>query len=933
MKKRKKIILSLLLSLSLIVGLGGGFPLGRQVKAETQGSSFQNLNQQEIVAAMGAGWNLGNQLEANLNGTPKEDGWTNVMVTEQLIRNVKTNGFQSIRIPVSYLSMIGEAPDYTIDEAWLDRVQEIVDWAIKYKLYVIINVHGDGYSTVKGGWILPGAKDQEAIQTKFEAIWKQIAERFKDYNEYLIYESMNEVGADFSLEQDVIDATKNINTYNQIFVDTVRKSGGNNDKRWLLIPGCNTNIDYTTNSKYGFEIPTDNYRSDTISAEEKRIMVSVHYYTPWEFCGQEDYKQTQWGSDASPSKSVGYGGEEEMEKQFQTLKNTFTDKGYPVIIGEYGAIDKSKKEDSGLGKAGDADPDNTEFRAWFARKLCELSIKNGCIPMYWDNGWNGDFGFAIFSRGTEKDKELGYRTVGKVTQPEILKAIVSCYNNNKGKATEISLDKTLIQMDLSDESQQLNASLTPADAGDTITWASTDEEVASVNYKGKVTPKGIGTCLVTATVPNGPAAYCIIQVTQPKKFKAGLYAGNSSDWNTLECDDYLTVSENGSGSYTISLSGTKAQMSMLNTLFIKDVTVQRGVAKESVLKSADFVVNSLKLNNNDCTLTQNTFSFNKSGDSKVLDLCMLNFWYETANCIGDLTKDTKEQSYSLPEAYYVDGLNTLTMNVEVNNAVLDTSGNSSETKISTLDFTKTEFSLPPNYSSKLSTTATPANATEKILYFSENSKIASVAQDGTVTGLGEGETVIHALTASGLNAVCQVKVSNDAPIPTAPSEEPSSSPSPGKDPTSPTPTPGGNSSGNNTNQPGNNSSNNTPGSNQTGNHSSGGNNSNGNKTGIDKKVTVKKATIKKVKSKKKKTALVQWKKIAGVSGYQIQLGRNKKFTKSKKTITVKKAKTTKKTIKKLKQKKKYYVRVRAYKKVSGKKYYGKWSKVKTVKIK
>lgn len=141
------------------------------------------------------GWNLGNQLEANSGGTPSETAWGNPTITEKLIKEVKAQGFKSVRIPVSYLSKIGDGPDYTIDSAWLDRVQEVVDMCVNNGLYAIINVHGDGYYSVGGGWLLcnePEA-DQKVIKEKFKKVWAQIADRFKNYDEHLVYESMNEV--------------------------------------------------------------------------------------------------------------------------------------------------------------------------------------------------------------------------------------------------------------------------------------------------------------------------------------------------------------------------------------------------------------------------------------------------------------------------------------------------------------------------------------------------------------------------------------------------------------------------------------------------------------------------------------------------------------------------------------------------------------------
>lgn len=585
MKNKFRTILSLLLSFAMVATLGSGYIPGRDARAE--GGGFQDLNQQEIVQAMGAGWNLGNQLEASSNGTPQEDAWTHVKVTERLIRSVKEQGFQSIRIPVSWLSMIGEAPEYAIDGTWMNRVQQVVDWAVKYDLYTIINVHGDGYPTVDGGWILATkTAGQAAIKEKFGAVWRQIAERFKGYDQHLIFESMNEVGADATTVTNIKKATKNINAYNQVFVDTVRQTGGNNDKRWLLIPGVNTNISYTVDAAgtYGFQIPEDTHRSAEIPENEKRIMISVHYYTPWEFCGQEDYGQTQWGYEADVNKSVGYGAEEDLEAQFASLKSKFTDLGYPVVIGEYGAVDKSKKE-SGSTKEGEPDPANNDFRAYYAWKVCSQAKQDGCIPVYWDNGWNGDLGFALFSRGTEEDKKLGYEAEGEVTQPKILEAITSNYSSDEGNAKGIALDKKAITMDVFDSGQQLVATQTPADAGDTVIWECSDTSVAAVDYKGKVRPRGAGTCLVTATVPGGASAYCIVNVTAAQGFTVGLYA-QASNWGTM-ASDYATISESdGAQTCTLSISGNQELFKPFYTLFIKDALVQNGMAEKSNLKRA-----------------------------------------------------------------------------------------------------------------------------------------------------------------------------------------------------------------------------------------------------------------------------------------------------------------------------------------------------------
>ena len=387
--------------------------------AKKDTTSFEDLSQSQIVEAMGPGWNLGNQLESVTDNVPEETNWGNPVITEKLIQSVKAAGFKSIRIPVSYFAKIDDDKDYTIDSKWLDRVQEVVDYCIKNDLYAVINIHGDGYNTIDGSWLLCNGKNQTEIKKKYKKVWKQIAERFKNYDEHLLFESMNEE-FDGSYSEPNKEYYQNINDYNQIFVDTVRKTGDNNTKRWLIIPGWNTNIDYTTGD-YGFKLPTDQYRNKSIDKEEQRIMISVHYYSPWDFCGGENCVITQWGNEADdPSKTSTTCDETYMKNQLNLMKTTFADKGYPVFIGEYGSINKTSY-----------DSENEYYRAYFARKLCQLSRKNGCIPMYWDNGYNGVHGFGLFDR-----------TTCEITQPVIIDAIM------EGFGQKASQNSTLMSVRL-----------------------------------------------------------------------------------------------------------------------------------------------------------------------------------------------------------------------------------------------------------------------------------------------------------------------------------------------------------------------------------------------------------------------------------------------------------------------------------------------------
>ncbi len=366
-------------------------------------NAWDELDQTAITAAMGMGWNLGNQLEASSNKVPNETTWGNPTITEDLIKAVKAQGFNTIRIPVSYLSKIGEAPDYTIDSAWLDRVQEVVDYVVGNDMYAVMNIHGDGYYTVDGSWLLCVDDNQDEIKAKYEAVWKQIADRFKDYDEHLIFESMNEE-SDNTYGKPNKDGYANINEYNRIFVDTVRGTGSNNTKRWLLLPGWNTNIEYTAGN-YGFVIPEDKL----CESDGKRIMISVHYYDPYNFTIDENSSsaKTQWGKYATENFD-NWGQEDHVDSQMQMLHDTFIAEGYPVIIGEMGVQDKTHLSES-----------FNEYRRYWLEYVVKSAKANGCIPVYWDNGWNGKNGFGLFDR-----------TSCTVTQQSLIDAMIRAINSD-----------------------------------------------------------------------------------------------------------------------------------------------------------------------------------------------------------------------------------------------------------------------------------------------------------------------------------------------------------------------------------------------------------------------------------------------------------------------------------------------------------------------
>lgn len=373
-------------------------------EAKDTAKKWTELDQTQITEAMGLGWNLGNQLEASSGGLPSETCWGNPEITKELIDTIKAQGFKTVRIPVSYLDMIGDGPDYKIDTDWLDRVQEVVDYVVNNDMFAIVNMHGDGYYTVDHSWLLCAEDDdkQTEIKDKYGKVWTQIADRFKDYDQHLIFESMNE---EFNNDYGKPDANayENINAYNQIFVDSVRATGSNNEKRWLLLPGWNTNIEYTANDEYNFKIPTDN----GCKADGKRIMISVHYYDPFNFTIDENKTaRTQWGKYAVKNYD-NWGQEDYVDSQMALLNEKFVSQGYPVVIGEFGVQDKTEKF-----------ADYNEFRRYWAEYLIKVAKKNGVVCVYWDNGYNGNKGFGIINR-------FDYT----ITQPDLIAGMMRAINS------------------------------------------------------------------------------------------------------------------------------------------------------------------------------------------------------------------------------------------------------------------------------------------------------------------------------------------------------------------------------------------------------------------------------------------------------------------------------------------------------------------------
>ncbi|MGD8780191.1 MAG: cellulase family glycosylhydrolase [Ignavibacteria bacterium] len=329
----------------------------------------------EIAGEMTIGWNIGNSLEVPTG----ETDWGNPKVDQELINAVSDAGFNTIRIPCAWDSYADQS-NLEIDANWLERVKEVVDYCYANDMYIILNCHWDG------GWLENNVTEsaQDSVNEKQEAYWTQIAEYFKDYDEHLLFAGTNEPNVDNATQMSVLL------TYLQTFIDAVRVTGGNNSSRVLVFQGPSTDIDKT--DQLMTTLPTDQI--------ENRLMAEIHYYTPWNFCGLED--DASWGnmfyfwgqdyhSTTNTNRNATWGEEDAVESYFQKMKTKFVDNGIPVILGEYGAIKR-------LSLTGDDLELHIASREYYYNYVTNAAVRYGMIPIYWDNGWDGDNGFALFDR-------------------------------------------------------------------------------------------------------------------------------------------------------------------------------------------------------------------------------------------------------------------------------------------------------------------------------------------------------------------------------------------------------------------------------------------------------------------------------------------------------------------------------------------------------
>lgn len=384
----------------------------------------------EVQSKMGMGFNIGNSMEVPNNPT----AWGNPYPTQALLDSVKAAGFNTVRIPCAWDSHTSGGK---ITQTWLDSVKTVVDYAMRAGLYTILNIHHEG----EGGWFQSniGTSVDNNIDNKMKTYWTQIANQFKNYNERLIFAGANEPGP--NINSWTSQHVSTLMHYYQTFIDAVRATGGNNETRTLIIQGLNTDID-----KSVANAPVSTFPKDKVTGY---LMFEVHYYDPYQYTLMT--KQDDWGASepilpqyyygdyqksSEPKRNAGYnawGGSVDSklagighpQEQFAKMKTNYVDKGYPVIVGEFGANVRSPElsgSDLNLHKQG---------RVQWHKDVVSAAKQYGLTPILWDMGNESNSGYDNMAYIRRQSSP-----VGKVLEVDVINAMRSVYNlgnyNNTG---------------------------------------------------------------------------------------------------------------------------------------------------------------------------------------------------------------------------------------------------------------------------------------------------------------------------------------------------------------------------------------------------------------------------------------------------------------------------------------------------------------------
>lgn len=370
--KLKK-MLSVACALTMCVSMAGCGNKDDSKKSGEEGEQLMEIRDipsTELVKEMSIGWNLGNTLDATGTTIDSEIAWQGNYTTKAMFDLVKQSGFNVVRIPTTWEGHI-QKEDGKVDPEWMARVHEIVDYGIDNDLYVILNIHHEE-------WHFPSNDNYEKAKAQLVSLWEQIAEEFKGYDEHLIFEGLNEprkkgTAVEWTGGDD--EGREVVNKLNKDFVETVRNSGGNNPKRHLMVPTYAASS--STNAMAAFEMPREN---------DDKIIVSIHGYAPYNFA-LNTKGTAEWSVDSPADRR-------EIDGLFENIKKYFLDKNIPVIIGEFGSVNKLVE--------GSPTGDNRDVRVPHAKYYVDKAKEYGVPCIWWDN--SGFFGsgenFGIMDRST-----------------------------------------------------------------------------------------------------------------------------------------------------------------------------------------------------------------------------------------------------------------------------------------------------------------------------------------------------------------------------------------------------------------------------------------------------------------------------------------------------------------------------------------------------
>lgn len=374
----------------------------------------------QVQKNMGMGFNIGNTLEVPNN----PEGWGNAFPTQALLDSIKAAGFNTVRLPCAWDS---HAPGGKITETWLDSVKTVVDFAIRAGLYTVLNIHHEG----EGGWFQThiGTSVDNGVNTKMKNYWTQIANKFKNYDEHLLFAGANEPGS--NIDNWSAGHVNTLKTYYQTFIDAVRATGGNNATRTLIIQGLNTDIDKSVSN-----FTTASFPKDTKTGY---LMFEVHYYDPYQYTLM--YEEQDWGAGemiipqyyygdyrkaGEPKRNAGYNAWaksvdeklasiEHTNEQFAKMKSNYVEKGYPVLVGEFGANHRAPSlngSDLNLSNQG---------RVQWHKDVVTSAKKYGLTPVLWDMGNESNTGYD--NMAYIRHNKSGVSTIGKVVDIDVINAM------------------------------------------------------------------------------------------------------------------------------------------------------------------------------------------------------------------------------------------------------------------------------------------------------------------------------------------------------------------------------------------------------------------------------------------------------------------------------------------------------------------------------